>query len=244
MSNTYYARAYYTGNGTQSQFALPFPYIYPTDVYLYQNGTLDTTTTITFLSANLVQLAPVPIVGAAVELVRQTVETSVLAQIQSGSISANDINLDTQQLLYLIQEINDDATYLNTTVQAELAAILAILAQLTSAGLAALLAALAALGTPLVAAGPVINAAAMNGIGVLVVKNVSPLATAVSLQAAPATPYRVLITDGGFNAQTGPITVSSPDGYHINGEATYVINSNGKTVQFVFVSAAYGFIAE
>lgn len=109
---SYLSRVDYTGDGSTTNFAIPFPYISEANVYLYQNGTVDNTTTVTWTSSTEVQLSPAPAAAAAVEFRRQTVETSVLATIMAGSVKPGDLNLDSTQLLYLAQELTDEAAVL------------------------------------------------------------------------------------------------------------------------------------
>lgn len=104
---TYKSRVDYTGTGSTTAYPIPFPYIKEGDVYLYQNGVLDTSSTVSWTNLSLVSVIPAPLSGATVEFRRQTVSTATLAQIQAGTILPSDINLDTLQLLYLIQEAQD-----------------------------------------------------------------------------------------------------------------------------------------
>lgn len=104
---TYLARHYYSPDGVQTTFAVPFPYLAQAHVHVYNNGaelvsgfSWSTPTTLLFSS-------PPPAGVDTLELLRATPSGAMLHTIQDGTINPPDINTNDTQLLYLIQETAD-----------------------------------------------------------------------------------------------------------------------------------------
>jgi len=109
MTTTYYARSYYNGDASNRDFAVPFPYLATTHLKAYVSGA---SVPFTYNSPTSIKLATAPAAGTGnVAVIRETPIDAMLHTIQSGSILPADINVDAVQLLYLIQERDDHATY-------------------------------------------------------------------------------------------------------------------------------------
>lgn len=106
---SYNARVDYVASGSSAEFAIPFPYISEGNIVVYASGVLFSGT-FTFPDSSHVLLSLTPAAGVVVSVRRQTVDATVLAMIQAGSIDPADLNLDSTQLLYLIQEGQDGVT--------------------------------------------------------------------------------------------------------------------------------------
>jgi len=100
------------GNGTKSEFPFTFPYLKETDIKVSVSGTVKTVdthytlhnaTTIKFTSGNI------PPTGTnTVRIYRETDDSKAAATFYAGSaIRAGDLNDNTSQTLYAVQEINN-----------------------------------------------------------------------------------------------------------------------------------------
>lgn len=95
----------YVGDGATTLFSIPFPYINQTDVLVKVNGVL---ATITYPDVTHVNVTPAPAVAAIVEVRRTTGKASANVVFADGSVlGKNDLNADTNQLLYISQEAFD-----------------------------------------------------------------------------------------------------------------------------------------
>lgn len=95
----------YMGDGATTLFSIPFPYIFQTDVTVKVNGT---PVAITYPDTTHVNVTPAPAVAAIVEVRRNTTKTSANVVFADGSVlGKNDLNADTNQLLYIAQEAFD-----------------------------------------------------------------------------------------------------------------------------------------
>lgn len=106
---TYLARDYYISDGVHNQFAVSFAYISEAHVAVYINGA-PYLGSVTWINNSLIQIAT-PASGAVVEVIRQTPIVAMQTVIQTGEMSAQDINAMALQLLYLTQEDADAAAY-------------------------------------------------------------------------------------------------------------------------------------
>jgi microcystin-dependent protein len=98
----------YTGDGSTTNFAVPFPYLNQSDVHVAVNGVLQTT--VTWLNAGLVQVQPAPAAGTTVLLSRQTSYAAEAVTFVDGStVQAADLNAQAKQDLFLAQEASDRA---------------------------------------------------------------------------------------------------------------------------------------
>lgn len=102
----------YTGNGTNKLFSITFPYLEPSDIDVYVNGTL--TTAYSFANITTIEFATAPANGATVLLDRNTDDSALAATFFPGSaVKAADLNADFEQTLYVVQEINNKAVKLD-----------------------------------------------------------------------------------------------------------------------------------
>lgn len=105
---TFLSRAYLTSDGSQATMTIPFPFISRNHVALTVNGL--PFTAFTWTSDVLITFTPglVPLAATVIAAKRSSVPAATLAQIQSGTILAGDLNLDDRQLIYLVQELMDE----------------------------------------------------------------------------------------------------------------------------------------
>jgi len=108
----------YTGNGTNKLFSITFPYLSESDIDVYLNDTLQTITTQYFF-ANITTLEFVvaPANGAEIRIQRSTdVDTPQATFYPGSSIKAQDLNSNTNQALYSVQEWRDQTVPLYNAV--------------------------------------------------------------------------------------------------------------------------------
>ena len=98
----------YTGNGSTVLFSFTFPYLVSTDVKVKVDGT--DTTAYTLANATTVQMNAAPANGAVVIVYRNTDNDNKKATFYPGSaIKAEDLNNDFDQILYVAQEVDNNA---------------------------------------------------------------------------------------------------------------------------------------
>jgi len=96
----------YTGDGTTTNFTVPFGYISTDHVTVKVNAV---TTSFTWLDATTVVVSPAPANGATVEIRRATPTTAAVVDFQdAGTVTAAQLDLNTTQMLYISQEAADD----------------------------------------------------------------------------------------------------------------------------------------
>lgn len=101
-----YSQVTYTGNGTNTVFALPFNYLQQSDILVFVGGVQNNT--FTFTDSSHIQISPAPANGATVSISRSTAITFPDVNFADGStLRAGDLNTNTQQVLYGLQEVND-----------------------------------------------------------------------------------------------------------------------------------------
>ena len=109
------AQITYTGNGTNRNFAITFPYLEENDITVTIDGdpvgfVLQTDGT---LKTN-----PTPVDGAEVVLTRNTdVDERKVDYTDGGNITAALLDKDGNQAFYAIQELRDDVDFFFTTIQ-------------------------------------------------------------------------------------------------------------------------------
>lgn len=104
-----YSYVNYTGNGTTSQFAVPFPFITRNDVHVYVQG-LELTVDVqfTWLNDGMVQITTTPLLNEIVHINRQTNRDARLVDYQNGALLDEEtLDLDSTQMFYLMQEAFD-----------------------------------------------------------------------------------------------------------------------------------------
>jgi len=102
-----YSYAIYSGNGSQTQFAVSFPYIRKEHIVAYVNYAL--TTAFTWVNDSTIQFTVAPGAGQRVEIRRYSPTNARLVDYTDGStLVAADLDTDSTQHLYKEQELDDD----------------------------------------------------------------------------------------------------------------------------------------
>ena len=100
----------YTGNGSTVLYNFTFPYLTATDVKVKINGVTQATTEYSFANATTVQMNTAPANGATVLIFRDTNNDNKRATFYPGSaIKAEDLNENIDQILYVAQEVDNNA---------------------------------------------------------------------------------------------------------------------------------------
>ena len=117
MTATPYSYRQYTGNGSTTSFAVPFPYLLKAHVHVYLGfNILDGTYTVelaetagyTWTSGTAIQTVAAPASGQTLSVVRQTPSSQQVVEWQDGStLIAADLNTSDLQNLYVVQEQQD-----------------------------------------------------------------------------------------------------------------------------------------
>lgn len=96
----------YVASGSQTQFAVTFPYLAKNHVEVRLNGTL--TTAYTWASSGVIQLNTAPAAGVVVDIRRNTPKDARLINFQDAStLIERDLDMDSDQAFYLAQEAFD-----------------------------------------------------------------------------------------------------------------------------------------
>ncbi|MBE64132.1 MAG: hypothetical protein CMK39_01125, partial [Porticoccaceae bacterium] len=100
----------YTGNGNTVLYSFTFPYLATTDVKVKINGVTQATTEYSLANATTVQMNTAPANGATVLIFRDTDNDNKKATFYPGSaIKAEDLNDNIDQILYVAQEVDNNA---------------------------------------------------------------------------------------------------------------------------------------
>jgi microcystin-dependent protein len=103
-----YSFAQYAGDGSNTIFSVPFPYLSKTHVIVSVNGV--ETTAFTWLTSASIQLTTAPSAGAVVDIRRKSSRDARLVDFQDASLLTEEIlDQDANQHFYLAQEAFDDA---------------------------------------------------------------------------------------------------------------------------------------
>jgi hypothetical protein len=94
----------YTGDGATSIYAVPFEYRSKADVVVTVDGN---SATFSWSSPSAVQISPTPANGAAVVVLRETTKEG-LVSFSSGALKSSDLNKSYKQLLYTVQEHDNE----------------------------------------------------------------------------------------------------------------------------------------
>jgi hypothetical protein len=95
----------YTGNGSNRNFAVPFPYIAKSDVTVTVDGT---SVDFTWLSDSIVQTVTAPANGSFVLVKRATTKDAPLVDFADAStLTESDLDLSSEQVLFIAQETDD-----------------------------------------------------------------------------------------------------------------------------------------
>tara|TARA_R100000655_G_scaffold29511_2_gene59635 strand:- start:667 stop:4314 length:3648 start_codon:yes stop_codon:yes gene_type:complete len=100
----------YTGNGSTTNYSFTFPYLAETDVKVKLGGVTQATSTYTFANATTISMNTAPGNGVALVIYRDTNNDTKKATFYPGSaIKAEDLNNDFDQILYVAQEVDNNA---------------------------------------------------------------------------------------------------------------------------------------
>ena len=107
-----YSYINYTADGEDVNFSVPFPYLLAAHVKVYVQGLLKTVGVhYTWLNAGVVQFITAPLVSEVVSIVRSSGRDARLVDYVTGSIlKEEDLDLDSNQLFYIMQEAFDALT--------------------------------------------------------------------------------------------------------------------------------------
>lgn len=104
MANSIYEA---TGDGTTTDFTIPYNYLEADDVTAFVGGV---STTFTFTSDNVITFATAPANGNAVRIVRNTdINALKVSYSDGGALTAAQLNDSNTQLLFGVQEAIDRA---------------------------------------------------------------------------------------------------------------------------------------
>ena len=100
----------YTGNGSTVLYNFTFPYLQETDVQVKLDGATQATSTYTFANATTIQFNSAPGNGVRIIIFRNTDNDNKKATFYPGSaIKAEDLNDNIDQILYVAQEVDNNA---------------------------------------------------------------------------------------------------------------------------------------
>ena len=100
----------YTGNGSTVLYSFTFPYLATTDVKVKLDGVTQATTAYSLANATTVQMNTAPANGVVVLIFRDTDNDNKKATFYPGSaIKAEDLNDNIDQILYVAQEVDNNA---------------------------------------------------------------------------------------------------------------------------------------
>jgi len=115
-----YSTATYTGNGTTTNFVVPFPYLYTEDVHVYLNNVAISVYPVIstsnppspfeahWYSSNIIRFTTAPAEGVKIKFQRITNRAEPEVEFRNSSIlTEDDLNLIATQLLFVVQEAYD-----------------------------------------------------------------------------------------------------------------------------------------
>ncbi len=103
-----YSHVSYLGTGSQTDFAIPFPYLDPSHVEASVNSVPKS---ITFPNSSTARFSPAPAAGAVVTLRRNTSRAERLIDFATGvSLNEDVLDTDSLQAFYLAQEAIDQSS--------------------------------------------------------------------------------------------------------------------------------------
>lgn len=96
----------FTGDGATAVFAVPFPYLAQAHVKVYVDNVLQLSG-YTFPTAGSLQFTVPPADAAVIVIRRETPVNPIVTFVNAASLKASNLNADSKQALYVIQEIAD-----------------------------------------------------------------------------------------------------------------------------------------
>ena len=116
----------YTADGITDEFVVPFDYILAEHVTVTVNNII--TSAYTYTENALIKMNTLPTSGAVVYISRDSrLDSRLTAYLDGGELTESDLNTDSKQAIYLIQEANDafnkleGDTYIKEEVDAAIA---------------------------------------------------------------------------------------------------------------------------
>ena len=116
----------YTADGITDEFVVPFDYILAEHVTVTVDGVI--TSAYTYTETALIKMNTVPLDGVVIYISRDSeLENRLTAYLDGGELTESDLNTDSKQAIYLIQEASDafnkleGDTYIKTEVDAAIA---------------------------------------------------------------------------------------------------------------------------
>ena len=107
----------YTGNGSLTTYSFTFPYLEESDVKVSLDGVDQATTAYSLANATTISFNTAPANGVAIRIYRETNVTAAQATFFAGSaIRAQDLNDNTLQTLYAVQEATENAALAPTAI--------------------------------------------------------------------------------------------------------------------------------
>lgn len=110
----------YTGNGSQTDFTFPFPYLRPSHVIVALNGV--ETTNFTLPTTSSVRITPAPAVGVSVLISRRTESAPMTSWPEGSNITGRNLDLAQLQSLFIAQEARGFAAGITLDLAAVVAA--------------------------------------------------------------------------------------------------------------------------
>jgi len=101
MANSY---VIHTGDGSTTQYAVPFPYISRSHVKCSINGAQQS---FTWVNSGTIQLTTTPANNAPVKVYRETSPATRVVDYATGTLTEEDLDNDSRQAFYRLQEIED-----------------------------------------------------------------------------------------------------------------------------------------
>lgn len=96
------ARVNYTGDGEVKTFAIPFPYLSSDHIEVRVDG--EKIEDLSFPTSGQVSLPTAPPNGSKVQIIRNTPRERLVDYVDLGMLNERILDLDSNQLLYLVQE--------------------------------------------------------------------------------------------------------------------------------------------
>lgn len=112
---TYFSKVAYTGNGTNTEFVVPFPYLEQDDVQAtVNNAPVD----LAWLNASTVKIDPAPANGTAIVIFRDTdIDAPKVDYTDGSTLSELDLDASHRQEVYKLQELLDELGDLKLQLQ-------------------------------------------------------------------------------------------------------------------------------
>lgn len=102
---SYYSKVAYTGNGTTTDYVLPFPYLEKDDISVTVDNQM---TAFTWVNTSTVTISPAPANASAIVIKRTTdVDAPKVDYTDGSTLTELDLDTSAKQAIYKLQEIID-----------------------------------------------------------------------------------------------------------------------------------------